>query len=123
MRDPQKRLQGQLEGEQEVTGLARAVIKEQPNSFVPDNNLDRREFYWKSHSQMADLMSKSDTGSFIPFFVDADEAPNPGGWPKGGTTIISFPNNHLQYALTWFGLALALLGVGSYFLYARRGRE
>ena len=122
MRDPQTRLQGQLEGQQELSGLARATLNEQPNSFVPDNNLDRREFYWKSHSQMAGLMSKADLNSFIPFFVDADEAPVPGGWPKGGATIISFPNNHLQYALTWFGLALALLGVGSYFLYARRGR-
>ena len=122
LRDPKKRIKGQVEGPQEITGLARAVMDEQPNSFVPDNNLDSREFYWKSHSQMASLMTGSTARSFLPFFVDADKTPNPGGWPEGGTTIISFPNNHLQYALTWFGLALALLGVGSYFLYARRGR-
>src|SRR3954470_20013179 len=47
-----------------------------------------------------------------PFFIDADDTPNPGGWPRGGLTIISFPNNHLVYALTWFCLALMLAGAG-----------
>ena len=37
--------------------------------------------------------------------------PNPGGWPVGGVTIIDLPNNHLQYAVTWYGLAAALVGV------------
>ena len=43
--------------------------------------------------------------------IDADATPNPGGWPRGGQTIIDIPNNHLSYALTWFGLAVVLLGV------------
>lgn len=41
-----------------------------------------------------------------PYFIDADATPVPGGWPKGGLTIVHFRNAHLQYALTWFGLAL-----------------
>jgi surfeit locus 1 family protein len=36
---------------------------------------------------------------------------NPGGLPEGGRTRINFPNDHLQYAITWFGLAAALAGV------------
>jgi surfeit locus 1 family protein len=35
----------------------------------------------------------------------------PGGLPKPGKIEVKMPNNHLQYALTWFGLALALGGV------------
>ena len=35
----------------------------------------------------------------------------PGGMPQGGETIVSFPNNHLGYAITWFGLAAALAAV------------
>ena len=35
----------------------------------------------------------------------------PGGLPQGGETLVDFPNNHLGYALTWFGLAVALAGV------------
>jgi len=48
-----------------------------------------------------------------PFFIDADATPNPGGLPVGGLTVISFPNNHLVYALTWFTLALMLAGAGA----------
>ncbi len=32
-------------------------------------------------------------------------------WPKGGTTRLDFNNRHLEYALTWFGLAMTLVGV------------
>ncbi|MBN9052391.1 MAG: SURF1 family protein, partial [Rhizobiales bacterium] len=34
-----------------------------------------------------------------------------GGLPIGGVTIVDLPNNHLQYAVTWYGLAAALAGV------------
>jgi surfeit locus 1 family protein len=48
----------------------------------------------------------------------------PGGWPKGGQTRLSLPNNHLQYALTWFGLAAALVVIyGVYVWGAYRGRK
>ena len=46
-----------------------------------------------------------------PVVVEADATPNPGGWPKGGQTRVAFRNEHLQYAITWFALAAALLGV------------
>jgi surfeit locus 1 family protein len=45
-----------------------------------------------------------------PYYIDSfarDGAP----WPKGGTTRLDFRNNHLDYALTWFGLAIVLFGV------------
>jgi surfeit locus 1 family protein len=47
----------------------------------------------------------------LPFFLDADATPVEGGLPRGGVTVINLPNSHLQYAITWYGLALALLGV------------
>ena len=40
-----------------------------------------------------------------PVVIEADATPNPGGWPKGGQTVVSFRNEHLSYAMTWFGLA------------------
>ncbi len=46
-----------------------------------------------------------------PFYIDADATPNPGGWPKGGVTPIDLPNDHLQYAMTWFALAVAAVAV------------
>jgi surfeit locus 1 family protein len=51
------------------------------------------------------------SGRTAPYFIDADATPNPGGLPVGGLTVIAFPNSHLVYALTWYGLAL-MLAVG-----------
>lgn len=42
-----------------------------------------------------------------PYFIDAD-ANTGAGWPHGGMTVVNFPDNHLVYALTWFGLAALL---------------
>ena len=120
LKDAADRPQGQVAGTQTITGLVRVPLSEKPNRFVPDNAPDKREFYWRSLPEMASLMKDDGTGDFVPFFVDADDSPNPGNWPQGGTTLIAFPNNHLQYAITWYGLALTLLGVGGYFLYTRR---
>ena len=44
-----------------------------------------------------------------PFYVE-QESPIPrGGWPQPGKLVVRLRNEHLQYAMTWFGLALALL--------------
>ena len=51
-----------------------------------------------------------------PFIVDADKSQVPGQWPEGGHTIVALANNHLQYAITWFALALGLMGV--FFVFA-----
>jgi surfeit locus 1 family protein len=45
------------------------------------------------------------------WWVAADAAPNPGGYPIGGQTRVNLPNDHLQYAITWFLLALTLVAV------------
>lgn len=120
MRDPKLRKAGQVEGLQEISGLLRVPEVEQPNSWFPENLPEKREFYWRDFSAMSALMGRDEGREFIPLFIDADETPNAAEWPRGGTTIIAFSNNHLQYAVTWYGLALALLGVGGYFLYSRR---
>ena len=57
--------------------------------------------------------------AYAPFSIDAEAEPaNPGGWPKGGTTEVNLPNSHLQYVVTWYGLALTLLVI--FGVYARQ---
>lgn len=118
-KDSSSRRAGQLYGNVFVEGLARAAPLQKPNSFVPDNDLEANIFYWKSLAQMKIRAFGAEPVDVAAFIVDADDTPNKGGLPEGGVTRIEFPNSHLQYALTWFGLALALLAVGGYFL---RGR-
>lgn len=113
------REEGQVAGEVTITGLARSAPSAKPNSFVPDNDLAKNVYHWKSLPQMTANAFPEGGVEVVPLFVDANKAANPGGLPVGGVTLITFPNSHLQYAITWFGLALTLLGVGGYFLFGR----
>ncbi len=110
-KDQATRVQGQVEGRQTVVGLARNKLVEKPSVIVPDNDPAKNVFYWKDLDVMAQTSGVGAASDYVEFFVDANEAPNPGGLPVGGVTIIDMPNNHLQYAITWYGLAVALAGV------------
>ena len=48
----------------------------------------------------------------LPVRLDRCRSPRrpPGGLPRGGVTRLDLPNRHLEYALTWYGLALTLIG-------------
>ena len=106
LRDPTSRAAGQLPGEIAVIGLVRAP--ESPRLFVPENNPSRNEWFTRDVGAIARAKGLD---RVAPFIIDADATPNPGGWPKGGQTRLSIPNDHVTYALTWFGLALTLVGV------------
>lgn len=109
-KEPSTRPQSLVEGEQTITGLARARLEEKPSFMVPENDEAANIFYWKDLDRMA-ASAGLPAESVLPFFLDADATPVPGGLPRGGVTVIDLPNSHLQYAITWYGLALALLGV------------
>jgi surfeit locus 1 family protein len=59
-------------------------------------------------------------GTVAPFYVDQEAPSAPGGLPKVGPLKASLPNNHLQYAVTWYGLALVTLVSAIFFWRARR---
>lgn len=93
-----------------ISGLARNPLPAKPSILVPDNDLGGNIYYWKDIAAMT-ANAGFDAVHVVPFFLDADAAPNPGGLPRGGVTLIDLPNNHLQYAVTWYGLAAALVAV------------
>lgn len=107
-KEPEMRIQGQLTGEQTVTGLTRNKLPGKPSWLVPDNDVAKNIFYWKDLDVMA-ASTGLNKASVLPFFVDADSTPNPKGLPIGGVTDVDLPNNHLQYAFTWYGLAVVLI--------------
>ena len=110
LKDPASRAQGQIEGETEVRGLIR--LPGQHGRFVPDNDPKANLWFWRDFNGMLDAAFPAGTrpSEVIALFVDA-EGSAPGGWPKGGVTELKLSNRHLEYALTWFGLAAALIAI------------
>ncbi|KQZ94079.1 cytochrome oxidase [Mesorhizobium sp. Root157] len=111
MKDPAKRPEGQVAGIVTVTGLGRNPLTGKPSGMVPDNDPAKNIFYWKDRDAMAASAGLASGYRLVPFFIDADATPNSGGLPVGGVTLVDLPNNHLQYVITWYGLAAALAGV------------
>jgi surfeit locus 1 family protein len=93
------RAAGQVAGPVTVTGLLR--LSEPGGAFLRANDPAADRWYSRDVAAIARARGLA----AAPFFVDADAAANPGGYPVGGLTVIRFPNNHLVYALTWFALA------------------
>lgn len=114
---PADRAAGQVEGEASVVGLLR--LTEPGGGFLRANDPvgDR----WFSRDVAGIARARGLSGPVAPYFIDADARPNPGGWPRGGLTVVRFANSHLIYALTWFGLAL--MSAAGFVLFAREEKR
>lgn len=111
-RDPSHH--SQPAGPVSVTGLLR--LTEPKGGFLRAN--DPADDRWYSRD-VAAISAARHLDHVVPYFIDADATPSPGGFPVGGLTVIVFSNNHLVYAITWFGLA-AMTAVGGWMLFYRR---
>jgi surfeit locus 1 family protein len=94
---------GDLNGPRTIAGIIRKPAP--PNWFTPPINRAKRIVHTRDPDVIAQTFGFKNV---FPMFLEADATPNPGGWPKGGVTVIDLPNDHLQYAITWFGLALVV---------------
>lgn len=105
------------EGESRIVGLIRRAPK--PNSFTPDNNIESNEWYLRDPVAIGLHLGVKAT-DLAPYSLDlrADETPS-GGLPQAGETVVTFTNTHMQYAVTWYGLALTLIGVYLAFMWTR----
>jgi len=107
-KNPATRVEGQVEGQVTVTGLARASTTR--TRFQPHNSPATNEWYSRDLDAMATHLGEA---RLVPVYVEAGPAPESGlgRLPQRGQTRITFRNSHLGYALTWYGLAVTLLGV------------
>ncbi|HET6198126.1 MAG TPA: SURF1 family cytochrome oxidase biogenesis protein, partial [Acetobacteraceae bacterium] len=112
-KDPAKRAQGQIPGKVELIGIVRrSQVK---RSFAPDNDPARNFWFHVDVPLMRQMAGGKPDPVLDGFFLEADATANPGGLPVGGQTRLDIPNDHLQYAITWFLIALA--GIGVYLAY------
>lgn len=109
---PTTRLEGQVAGEVAVRGLVR--LPSGPGLFAAQNDPAHNLWYWPDLAAMtaSAFAGRPLAGKALPLVIEADAQPAPpGGLPRGGVTRLRLPNRHLEYALTWYGLAATLAGV------------
>ena len=114
LKRPADRPEGQVEGPVTLTGILRA--SEPRTMFVPAPDPTHGEWF---NRDIAGIAASRGLETVAPYLIEADATPNPGGWPKGGQLRVDLPNNHLQYAFTWFGIAACLIGVFSVFAWRK----
>ncbi len=123
MKDASDRPWQSVDGPVEFVALARNPLYEKPGWVVPDNDPAKATWYWKDMPAMAAAMGL-DPDAIAPFFADmalSDTPPTQG--PIAGVTRVNLPNNHLQYVITWFGLAAALVLVAGYYIWRARNEK
>jgi surfeit locus 1 family protein len=100
------------EGETEVTGIVRRPAE--PSWFTPPPDPAKRLFYEADIPAMARAAGLKAGEAIVSEYIQAEPAPGAALWPLPRAPrelLASIPNRHLEYVLTWFGLAATLAGV------------
>ena len=102
-------------GRVELTGYLR--WPEPKSMFVSSSDANGETWFVRDQRAMA---AARGWGEVAPFYID-QEAPVPeGGLPRPARLQVTLRNDHLGYALTWFGLAAVLAVVFAAWLFSRR---
>ena len=111
-------------GQQSINGLLR--LSEPGGSFLQHNDVASGRWYSRDVQAIAASVAldarpgASASVAVAPYFIDAPASQNMQEWPRGGLTVLSFYNNHVIYAVTWFVLAAMVAGAAAYLLYSER---
>jgi surfeit locus 1 family protein len=113
--NPDTRREGAPTGVVEMVGVMR--WPEERGPFTPRDDPAKSLWFVRDPAAMA---AAKTWGPVAPFYVDQEAPVPPGGLPKPGPLRASLPNNHLQYAVTWYGLAAVMLISALVFWRSRR---
>ena len=101
------------DGQVRITGLMR--LSEPGGGFLRSN--DPQASRWYSRDVAAIAVARQLRAPVANYFIDAERNGPPASLPIGGLTVLTFPNSHLSYALTWF--TLAAMAAGAYIFVMR----
>ncbi len=106
------RLDGQVTGRVNVTGLLREVepVKGMAKFFPLTPQPTKNIWYSRTPKKFADYQF-GDSTKTLSWYIDSHGNESTALYPRGNVTKVDFNNRHLEYALTWYGLALTLMGV------------
>jgi surfeit locus 1 family protein len=102
-----------------LTGYLR--FPEAAGVLTPNENIAARLWFTRDHLAMTRALRWDEGGKQVaPFYIDL-EAPVPASdVPKPGPLEIHLKDDHLQYAITWFGLAIAVVMAFGVWLWGQR---
>lgn len=98
-----------------LTGYLR--FPEAPGWMTPADNRDKRLWFVRDHLAIANALG---WGTVAPFYVDLEQPAPENGIPRPGALDVHLKDDHLQYAITWFALAGAVLIAFGVWVRARR---
>lgn len=117
-KDPKSRTSGDVAGPITIMGAMR--WPDERHWFTPND--DPAHNLWFSRDP-ASIAAAKGLAAVAPFYVEQETPVPPGGLPRPGKLVVSLPDNHLQYAITWYGLAIVLVVVFVAFAFSSRRRN
>ncbi|MBY0381223.1 MAG: SURF1 family protein [Xanthobacteraceae bacterium] len=97
-----------------MTGYLR--FPEKPGLLTARGDAAKRLWFVRDTDGMARELG---WGAIAPFYIDLESPMPPSGIPKPGPLKVHLKDDHLQYAITWFGLALAVAVSFGFWLFGR----
>jgi surfeit locus 1 family protein len=86
-----------------LTGYLR--FPESAGLLTPRENLEKRLWFARDTVAMTQKLGWDRGGRVAPFYIDLESPVPASGIPKPGPLDVHLKDDHLQYAITWFGLA------------------
>ncbi len=123
--DAKSRPGGDLSGPVDIMGALR--WPDARHWFTPNDDPAHNLWFTADPASMAAAKGigqgpQPGSDEVAPFYVEQETPVPPGGLPQPGKLTVELPDNHLQYALTWFGLAAVLAGVFISWAFSSRSR-
>ena len=106
-------------GPRELNAVVRAHGHER-GFFDPDNDADGNLWYWWDVPAMLSSVAIAPDMQVAPFILQELPGSDPNRFPRATSPEAQLSNNHLQYAVTWFALALTLLVIAGLFIWKQR---
>ena len=94
-----------LISDQPVTLTGYIRFPETAGLLTPAENPGKRLWFTRDHLAMAHRLG---WGQIAPFYIDLEKPVPENGIPKPGPLDVHLRDEHMQYAITWFSLALAV---------------
>jgi len=105
-------------GEVTLVGIGR--VTEPPNSFTPGTDFENRIEWVRNVERLSLFLDPDEAQPVVPIYFNVGLTPiTDGSLPRSGETKLTVVNKHLEYAITWF--SLALLTPILLFVWMRRG--